>query len=126
MKNRLSPAAKRIPDTDRLESQEPDPAVLRIPVNVYSFSLALLTVLAVTGFALMYHENSLAQWIIRLEGGVHNRGIVHRIAAVLLMANLVYHVFYMLLSREGKPELRELFGDQLDPLLDELTGALAT
>lgn len=47
MKNRLSPAAKRIPDTDRLESQEPDPAVLRIPVNVYSFSLALLTVLAV-------------------------------------------------------------------------------
>src|SRR5512141_864174 len=69
----------------------------------------LLTVLAVTGFALMYHENSLAQWIIRLEGGVTNRGIVHRIAAVLLMANLVYHAFYMLFSREGKPELRQLF-----------------
>ncbi|HSQ15195.1 MAG TPA: hypothetical protein VLQ94_02675, partial [Candidatus Binatia bacterium] len=48
----------------------------------------LLTVLAVTGFALMFHENFVAQWIIRLEGGIHNRGIVHRIAAVLLMANL--------------------------------------
>ena len=71
--------------------------------------MALLLVLAVTGFALMYHENSLARWIIRMEGGVHNRGIVHRIAAVLLMANLVYHVFYMLFSREGKPELRQLF-----------------
>ena len=71
--------------------------------------MLLLLVLAVTGFALMYHENSLAQWIIRLEGGVHNRGIVHRIAAVLLMANLLYHVFYMLFSREGKPELRQLF-----------------
>lgn len=69
----------------------------------------LLTVLAVTGFTLMYHENSLAQWILRLEGGVHNRGIAHRVAAVLLMANLVYHAFYMLLSREGKPELRQLF-----------------
>ena len=69
----------------------------------------LLTVLAITGFALMYHENSLAQWIIRLEGGVHNRGFTHRIAAVLLMANLVYHAFYMLLSREGKPELRQFF-----------------
>jgi formate dehydrogenase gamma subunit len=69
----------------------------------------LLTVLAVTGFALMYHENSLARWIIEFEGGVHNRGIVHRVAAVLLLANLVYHVFYMLLSREGKPELRQLF-----------------
>ena len=30
--------------------------------------MVLLTVLAVTGFALMYHENSLAQWIIRMEG----------------------------------------------------------
>ena len=28
----------------------------------------LLTVLAVTGFALMFHENFVAQWIIRLEG----------------------------------------------------------
>ena len=82
----------------------------------------LLTVLAVTGFALMYHENSLAQWIIRLEGGVHNRGIVHRIAAVLLMANLVYHVFYMLLSREGKSELGQLFiGKQdIDDFLQSL------
>ena len=69
----------------------------------------LLTVLAVTGFALMFHGNLVAQWIIRMEGGVHNRGIVHRVAAVLLMANLVYHVFYMLFSREGKPELRQLF-----------------
>jgi formate dehydrogenase subunit gamma len=69
----------------------------------------LLTVLAVTGFALMYHENSLAQWIIRLEGGVHNRGILHRVAAVLLMANIVHHLFYMLISREGKREFQDLF-----------------
>lgn len=69
----------------------------------------LLMVLAVTGFALMFHENPLAQWIIRLEGGVHNRGIVHRVAAVLLMANMLHHVLYMLFSREGKPELRQLF-----------------
>jgi len=68
----------------------------------------LLLVLAVTGFALMYHENALAQAVIRLEGGVQNRGIVHRVAAVLLMANLVYHIFYMLFSREGRPELRDL------------------
>jgi formate dehydrogenase subunit gamma len=69
----------------------------------------LLTVLAITGFALMYHENSLSQWIIRFEGGIVGRGIVHRIAAVLLMANVIYHAFYMLFSREGKPELRQFF-----------------
>jgi formate dehydrogenase gamma subunit len=68
----------------------------------------LLLVLALTGFSLMYHENAFAQAIIRLEGGVHNRGIIHRIAAVLLMANVVHHLFYMLLSREGKRELTDL------------------
>jgi formate dehydrogenase subunit gamma len=67
----------------------------------------LLLVLAVTGFALMYHENALAQAIIRFEGGVQNRGIVHRVAAVLLLANLAYHVFYMLLTKEGKAEFRD-------------------
>jgi len=69
---------------------------------------ALLLVLAVTGFSLMYHDNALAQAIIRLEGGVHNRGIVHRIAAVLLMANVVHHLFYMFFSREGNREFRDL------------------
>ena len=47
MENRLSPTAKSILNKDGLESQEPDPLVLRIPVDVYSFSLALLAVLAV-------------------------------------------------------------------------------
>jgi len=90
--------------------------------------MVLLLVLAVTGFVLMYHENSLAQWIIRMEGGVHNRGIVHRVAAVLLMANLVYHIFYMLFSREGKPELRQLFiGRQdIDDLFQSLRYNLGT
>jgi predicted PurR-regulated permease PerM len=47
MKNILSPTAKSIRNQGGLESQEPDPLVLRIPVYVYSFWLALLTVLAV-------------------------------------------------------------------------------
>jgi len=68
-----------------------------------------LLVLALTGFALMYHESWLGQFLIRLEGGVINRGIFHRTAAVVLMAQLVYHAFYMLFSREGKRELDLLF-----------------
>ncbi|UCD47283.1 MAG: cytochrome b/b6 domain-containing protein [Deltaproteobacteria bacterium] len=68
-----------------------------------------LLVLAVTGFALMFHDNWLAAAVIRLEGGVLYRGIIHRSAAVFLMAQLVYHAFYMLCSREGKRELREVW-----------------
>jgi formate dehydrogenase gamma subunit len=83
--------------------------------RVQHFMLTVvLLVLAVTGFALMYHENAIAQAIIRIEGGVQNRGIIHRIAAVLLMANLVYHVFYMLLSREGKAEFRDFLVTRKD------------
>jgi cytochrome b subunit of formate dehydrogenase len=48
-----------------------------------------------------------SRFLIELEGGVLNRGIIHRAAAVALMAQLVYHAFYMLLSREGKKEFRE-------------------
>ncbi|MCK9364988.1 MAG: AI-2E family transporter [Syntrophales bacterium] len=47
MDSKLSPMAKSIRNKDGLESQEPDPLVLRMPVDVRSFSLALLTVLAV-------------------------------------------------------------------------------
>lgn len=68
-----------------------------------------LLVLAATGFALMFHDNWLAAAVIRLEGGVLYRGIIHRSAAVFLMAQLVYHAFYMLLSREGKREMREVW-----------------
>lgn len=71
--------------------------------------MVTLLVLALTGFVLMYHENRLAQVLIGLEGGVLYRGIIHRGAAVFLMAQLVYHAFYMLFSREGKRELREIW-----------------
>ncbi len=47
MKNKLLPKTKHIRNQDGLESQAPAPLVLRMPVDVYSFSLALLTVLAV-------------------------------------------------------------------------------
>lgn len=66
-----------------------------------------MLVLAVTGFELMYHENWLSRALIGLEGGILNRGIIHRVAAVATMAQLIYHAFYMLFSREGKRELRD-------------------
>jgi cytochrome b subunit of formate dehydrogenase len=71
--------------------------------------MVTLTVLALTGFALMYHENWLAQALIRLEGGVLYRGFIHRAAAVFLMALVVFHFYYMLFAREGKKELGEFF-----------------
>ena len=47
MNDKLSPKANSVRDKGGLESPEPAPLVLRTPVDVYSFSLVLLTVLAV-------------------------------------------------------------------------------
>ena len=47
MKTKLWPKAKSIRNQGGQASQESDPLVLRIPVDVYSFSLALLAMLAV-------------------------------------------------------------------------------
>ena len=47
MKNKLSPKSKSIPNKVVLESPEPAPMVLRMSVDMHSFSLALLTVLAI-------------------------------------------------------------------------------
>lgn len=70
--------------------------------------MVTLLVLALTGFALMYHENWLGRALIGFEGGVLFRGFIHRAAAVFLMAQLVFHAFYMLATAEGREELREL------------------
>ena len=75
--------------------------------------MGTLLVLALTGFALMYHDNWLGSALIRLEGGVLFRGFIHCTAAVLLMAQMVFHAFYMLFTREGKRELKDfLLGKQ--------------
>jgi formate dehydrogenase subunit gamma len=84
--------------------------VERMPLlfRVQHFLLMIsMLVLAVTGFELMYHDNWLSRILIELEGGIINRGIIHRVAAVVTMALIVYHAFYMLLSREGRREFRE-------------------
>jgi formate dehydrogenase gamma subunit len=73
----------------------------------HALLMVTLLVLALTGFALMYHENWLGRNLIRLEGGVLYRGFIHCAAASFLMGQLLFHALYMLFTREGKKELGE-------------------
>jgi formate dehydrogenase gamma subunit len=61
--------------------------------------LVCFTVLVLTGFALIYPFSAVADWI-----GVTDpiRRTVHRIAGVTLIATGIYHVVYVLLSRNGR------------------------
>ena len=66
--------------------------------------------LAVTGFALKYPDSPMA-WML---GNEAVRRIGHRVAAVVMVAVSLYHLFYILSTREG----RRLFVDFLPTLQD--------
>jgi len=76
--------------------------------------LAILTsfiVLVITGFALKYPDS----WLSDLPGmGEKVRGIVHRIAGVVLIGGGVYHIVYALLTRDGRKLVRDMLPEPKD------------
>jgi formate dehydrogenase subunit gamma len=68
-------------------------------VHILLFSA--LIILSITGLTLKYHESTIAQWIIGMEGGVLFRGKLHRMAAILLMATFFYHFLSIIFTRRG-------------------------
>ncbi len=78
--------------------------------------------LVYTGFALKYPEAYLFRWLARLEGGYAWRSLIHRIAAVAMVATALFHVLY-LLTRRGRRLVWDLFprpADARDLLLNTL------
>ena len=72
--------------------------------------------LVYTGFALKFPETWLFAWFARLEGGYAWRSVIHRTAAVVMIAGATIHVFY-LLTRRGRRLLLDLiprFKDAVD------------
>src|SRR5208337_5288807 len=69
---------------------------------VHALLFCSLIILSITGLTLKYHESWLAQWIIRLEGGVLFRGKIHRMAAVVLIATFAYHLLSIMFTRRGR------------------------
>ncbi len=65
-------------------------------------------VLVVTGFALKFPESWWAQPILRWESRFALRGTVHRTAAVVLIAAMVYHAIHLIASRRDRIILRFL------------------
>ncbi len=62
-------------------------------------------VLAVTGFALTFPNSFWAEPLLRWESQFALRGTIHRVAAVILLAGLVYHMAHLALSRKARRSL---------------------
>ncbi len=73
--------------------------------------LASFATLVITGFALKYPDS----WLSAIPlMGERLRGIVHRIAAVAMIGASVYHLFYLIVTRDGRRLVLDLLPEPKD------------
>jgi cytochrome b subunit of formate dehydrogenase len=92
--------------------------VLRMPIRFRVQHATLLTsfiVLVLTGFALKFPDSWFAAMLAMSE---HLRGVLHRVAAVVLIAVSIYHALDIALTSDGRKLAKDLF-----PNLDDVRGA---
>lgn len=82
---------------------------LNLPVRIqHGLLMVSVTLLILTGLALLYRESWFGRLLIELEGGFEMRGTLHRLSAFLLMFTTVYHVCYIVFSRRGHEEFLQI------------------
>jgi cytochrome b subunit of formate dehydrogenase len=92
------------------------PQVRRMkPNEVWQHTLLMVSfiVLVITGFALRYGDSTGARLLFGWDHGFSVRGIIHRVAAVVLIISTLWHILFLLTHR-GK----RFFKDMLPTLLD--------
>ena len=93
--------------------------VTRMPLHFrwqHATLLISFFILVITGFALKFPDSSFAS---ALFVGERVRGILHRIAAVTLIAVSLYHLLDSVITRQGRKLLRDLL-----PTIEDATGAI--
>ncbi|MBI5376206.1 MAG: cytochrome c3 family protein [Candidatus Schekmanbacteria bacterium] len=92
--------------------------------------LMLLTsfiVLVITGFALKFPDSWWSYPFKIIEGGASMRGLVHRIAAAVMTAAALYHVYFIIVTKRGRSFLKGMipvFKDAKDALMNLMYMAL--
>ena len=84
---------------------------LRLTLNERVQHVLLLVsfiTLVVTGFALKYPHSFWAEPIVRWERDFPLRGLLHRIAGVVLIAGSIYHLIYVLTNPRGRRWVKDM------------------
>ena len=90
----------------RVESGE---EVMRMNLNfriAHWLTVVSFPVLVVTGFALKFPEAWWARPMLQWESRLAFRGLVHRAAAIVLLASVGYHIVHLILVRRDRSILR--------------------
>ena len=104
-----------------MTKESSDEKYLRMSLNERIQHFCLLSsfiTLVITGFALKYPESLWVTGIRKLlgENAFDLRGTIHRIAAVIMVAVSVYHVFYIIFTARGKKFVRDMWFKKQDVL----------
>lgn len=72
--------------------------------------------LILTGFGLKFPEAFWVRWIVDIigENAFEARGIVHRIASVVMIVASLYHLYYILFTARGKQLVRDFLPRKQD------------
>ena len=73
----------------------------------HNFLMVSFILLVISGFALRFSDSGWVQWLFGWEGGFPFRGILHRVAGVVLMFTAVWHMLYLTTAR-GRQFLRDM------------------
>jgi len=73
--------------------------------------LSSFITLVITGFALKYPEAVWVMWLRSLFGetAFEIRGIVHRVAAVVMILDSIYHIIYVTFTKRGRKLIIDLW-----------------
>jgi len=69
--------------------------------------LTFFTLMA-TGLPLFFYEFKFFKWVLPSGRAFAVRGVLHRIAAVVLVLNLVWHVFYTVFTARGRANFKAM------------------
>jgi len=59
-------------------------------------------ILILTGLPLKFPDFPASTGLISMIGGIQSSRLLHRIGAAILIASMIYHIFYSILHREGR------------------------
>lgn len=93
------------------------PQVVRMRLEeVWQHAALLVTflVLVVSGFSLRFSESWVARFFFGWEGGFRLRGTVHRVAAVLFLLTVAWHLIFLAASRRGRVFFKDMLPKKRD------------
>ncbi|MEO0263343.1 MAG: cytochrome b/b6 domain-containing protein [candidate division WOR-3 bacterium] len=91
--------------------------ILRFSLNwrIQHFLLMVsVSLLIISGIALRFSDSWFGKFLIFLEGGFEARGALHRLSAFLLIFTALYHLIYIIFTKEGRKEFKSFLFEKDD------------